>query len=146
MIPLWLTPKIMKLGVIGIALLAVFWCGFYTKGKLVEAKILRLKNSYSVVTANYQACVEQNGRAVDALNNIRVVLDKQNAEVKALNDASVAAIERSKRLNRIAIENERRSHDVAMTGMMERYTSLNHQFMLLSESESCHLAWLEVTQ
>ena len=146
MIPLWLTPKILKLGVVGIALLAVFLCGFYTKGRLVEAKILRMENEYSVLTANYRGCVAETYRATVQITEFEQVLASQNAEIQKLHDDGVAAVARAKRLGEIALANERASYDRSMRDMMSRYTSLNEQFKVLSASESCHLAWLEVTQ
>ena len=146
MIPLWLTPKVMKFGGIGIALLAVLWCGFYTKGKLVEAKILRMEHRYETLSTNYKGCIDHNLRNAAQLEEFEGILASQNDEIQRLHSDGLAAVARAKRLSEIAIAQEKESHNAAMRRMQDRYTALNAEFTLLTASESCHLAWLEVTQ
>jgi hypothetical protein len=146
MIQAWLAKNALKGGIIIAVIATIFFSGYHVKGKLVEAKILRMENRYSVLDSNYNQCVDQVSRTALQIKEFEGVLASQNAEIQKLHDDGVAAVARAKRLGEIALANERASYDRSMRDMMSRYTSLNEQFTLLTASESCHLAWLEVTQ
>ena len=146
MIPVWLTPRIMKLSGVFIAIVAVFFLGWHAHARLNEAKILKLKAEISTLSSNYDQATSSLERCMSNFDRLEKVLDSQNAAILKMAEDTKIAIDRANKLRDEAIAREKALHEQSLQTMQAEYARLYEKWAVLSASEACHESWLEVTQ
>lgn len=137
MIPI--QPWMFKAGAVGVVVLAIFFAGWHVNGKRYQSKIETLKS-------NYSQCLEQNDRAVEGLKDIQKALERQSEAFDQLESESRRALETQKRINRIALEQERERRSQIINEYEDEVRRLNEAFASLTAAEACHEAWKGLVQ
>ena len=146
MIPAWLTLKSLKLGAIGLIILAIFSAGWYTKGKLVEHKIIKLKTEKAVLESNYDLCYDNLRRSNANWLGLKDEVEKNNLEViKQAEEYNLKVIE-LRELNREAINHINATHSEAINDMLAEASALRERMHTMSQAEACHEAMLEIVR
>lgn len=146
MIQLWLAKNAVNLGIVGAIVLAIFFSGFYVKGKMVKRKIEKLNVELENTTYNYNQALESNERCVAGLGSLESAIVEGNKAIEKLAKDSQAALDRANRMHQIALDNERRQNAAAMAQAQDDYLALQEKWSALSAPAACHEAWLEVVQ
>jgi hypothetical protein len=146
MIPLWLTPKVMKLGVIGIIIMAIFFAGWRTKGKIDAGKIQRMQAEVQTLKNNNDLCIADVERSQENYETLRTAIEKASAEALAANESYRLRMTQIKESNRAAIRQLNASHDVSISSMSAESAQLRERMVTLSSAESCHLAMQEIVK
>jgi hypothetical protein len=145
-LPLWFRPWMLKAGVGVLFLSAIFYSGCRTQKGIDANKIAKMKTKVETAEHNNKLSL---AAAAQSLKNYTVleqeVLDN-NAEVIRLGEEYNLKVISIRRVSNAAINNINASHDAAMDDAVEEITRLNERFALMSASESCHAAWLEVVK
>jgi phage shock protein A len=145
MIPLWLTPRILKVSGVLIAIMAVYFLGWHTHARLHEAALLRLKSEITTLSANYRQSTESLQRCMSNFDRLEKVLDSQNAAILKMAEDTKIAIDRANKMRDEAIAREKALHEQSLQTMQAEYARLYEKWAVLSASEACHESWLEVT-
>lgn len=146
MIQLWLAKNGVKLGIIGAILALVFSAGFYVKGKLDSAKILRLKNQVSILKVNYDHALTQNKTCLENNSVLLEELQKQNDAIDALYKATVEK-ERLIHANYRKVLEAEGSRQAEIKDQYKRdLEALSARLASLSEAEACHEAWASLLE
>ena len=145
-LPIWLTPKLMKLGALGALILAIFFMGFSCKGKLTAAKIDRMKSKVQTVEHNYDLCLTDVERAVENYVTLKTTIERANAEVEALNAAHQERVLQLRAAGRAAISQLNASHNEAMNDMVAETYELRERMATMSADEACNLAMREIVK
>ena len=145
-IPLWLTPKLMKYGIIGAIFLAIFFMGFSCKGKLDADKIQRMKTKVQTIEGNYDMCLADVERSQQNYEVLRTAIEKASAEALAANAAYQERVEQMRAAGRAAINQLNALHDEAMDDMVAETSQLRELMTTLSADESCNLAMREIVK
>ena len=146
MLPIWLTPKLMKLGALGAIILAIFLAGFFTKGKLTAAKIERMRVKVQTVEYNYDLCLTDVERAIENYTTLKTTSERANAEVEALNAAHQERVRQMRLAGRAAINQLNALHDEAIRDMITETDDLRGRMAAMSAAEACNLAMQEIVK
>ena len=146
MIPLWLTPKVIKGSILGIIIMSIFFAGFYTRGKLSAAKIVRLKTEIATLDSNYDLCYENLQRSNANWLELKDIVKQANLEVTRMNEEYNLKVVQLREVNRAAISHLNASHEEAMTDMLAEANELREAMASMSQSEACHHAILEIVK
>jgi len=146
MIPLWLTPKVIKGGLLGIVVMTIFFTGFYIRGKLDNNRITKLQVALKVSKSNYDLCYENLQRSNDNWLELTGVVEETNAEVIRQGEEYKARVIQLRAMNREALMHLTASHNEAMRDMVAEANSLRELMQELSASEACHLAMEEIVK
>lgn len=144
--PIWFRPWMLKAGAGVLFLGVIFYAGCHTQKGIDAKRIAKMQTKVETFEHNNKLSL---AAAAQSLKNYTVleqmVLDN-NAEVIRMNEEYKLKVVAIRRVSREAIDNINASHEDAMDDAVEEITRLNEHFSLLSASESCHAAWLEVTR
>lgn len=146
MIPLWLTPGIIKGGILGIIIMAIFFTGWHVKGGLDSNRITKLKVALKVSEANYDLSMENLDRAIGNYDELYAIVQETNAEVIKQGKEYNLRVIQLKEINRAAINRLNTAHDEAMSDMITEANELREVMQTLSVSEACHWAMLEIVK
>lgn len=146
MIPLWLTPSVIRATVIGLLTAVIFGFGFWASHALSQAKIERLKADLQTLQANNQQCLDQNTRAFKSIEELETALKSQNLAISQLAEDSAAALAEQRLKSRLALEAYQRASQEATEQYRADKEALLARMALLTASESCHEAWVEVVK
>ena len=146
MIPLWLTPKVIKGSILGIIVMSIFFTGFYARGKLSAAKIVRLKTEIATLNSNYDLCWESLQRSNDNLLGLKDAVDKTNLEVIRQGEEYNARVIELKKLSDEAINRANASYDAEISSMIAETDRLRRVMQTMSSAEACHLAMTEIVK
>lgn len=145
MIPLiWL--KYAKIAGPLVLILALFFAGWYTKGKIVEARIQTLKHEYALIEANYNSAVEIIDTCQENFAVLEAALKEQNEAFNKLQEDSERRVAQAEEMRRIALANAAKAHENAMSELHDDYVRLYGEWSLLTASDACHEAWVEITK
>ena len=146
MIPLWLTPKVIKGSILGIIIMSIFFTGFYARGKLDAGKIARAKAKVVTIQHNYDLSLANLERCLGNYDGLRTIVEETNAEVIKMNEEYNLKVIQLRDINRAAIANATASHDEAIDDMIAEANELREVMHTLSQSEACHLAMMEIVK
>ena len=146
MIPLWLTPKVIKGSILGIIVMSIFFTGFYTRGKLSAAKIVRLKTEIATLNSNYDLCYENLRRSNANWLGLKDAVEETNAEVIRMGEEYNLKVIELKKLNYEAINRANASYDAEITSMIAETDRLRRVMQSMSNAEACHLAMTEIVK
>jgi hypothetical protein len=146
MLPIWLTPKLMKLGALGAIILAIFLAGFSCKGKLDAAKIQRMKAKVQTIESNYDLCLADVERSQENYLVLRTAVETASAEAIAANEQYRERMDQIKASNRAAIRQLNSLHRAAISGMVVEADQLREVMATMSAAEACNLAMLEIVK
>ena len=146
MIPLWLTPQVIKSSVIGVICIALFSSGYYVCSKMKAAKIERMKAEYTVLLTNNRQCLEQNARAAQSIDELEAAIMAQNEAFTKLASDSADRLAKQRLESRLALEAYRRATQQAESDYRADKEALMASMALLTATESCHQAWEEVVK
>lgn len=146
MIPLWLTPKVIKASAIGLVVAIIFGFGFWTSHKMSSGKIVRIKAEYQTLLDNNRQCLEQNARAYNSIDELEAAITSQNAAFAKLASDSAEALAKQRLQSRLALEAYQRATQQAESDYRADKEALLARMALLTASESCHEAWKEVVK
>ena len=145
-IPIWLTPKVIKGSILGIIVMSIFFAGFYTRGKLSAAKIVRLKTEIATLDSNYDLCFENLQRSNANWLGLKDAVEQTNLEVERMNDEYNLKVVELRRLNDEAINRANASYDAEISSMIAETDRLRGVMASMSQSEACHHAMTEIVQ
>ena len=145
-IPLWLTPQVMKAGIVGGALLLIFFAGFYVKGKLDDSKILRMQQKVQKIEYNYGLCLADVEQSVENYEVLATAIENANKEIEKQSQEYKARVVQLREMNRAAISQLNALHDASMSSMNVEADELRERFAQMSASEACHSAMLEIVK
>ena len=146
MIPLWLTPKLIKAGLLGGIVMSIFFTGFYVRGKMSAAKIVKLKAEIVTLSSNYDLCYDNLRRSNANWLSLKDTVEETNAEVIKQGEEYNARVIELRRLNRAAISRLNASHDEAIADSIAEGNRLRLLMEVLTTSEACHLAMEEIVK
>ncbi|KKN78999.1 hypothetical protein LCGC14_0344750 [marine sediment metagenome] len=146
MMPLWLTPKLIKSSILTIIVMSIFFTGFYVRGKLSIAKIVKLKTEIATLNSNYDLCYESLQRSNSNWLGLRDTVDRTNAEVIKQGEEYKARVIQLRAMGRAAISQLNTLHNTAMRDMADEANDLRERMAELSASEACHLAMEEIVK
>jgi chromosome segregation ATPase len=146
MIPLWLTPKVMKLGVIGIIVMVIFFAGWNVKGKLVKSRTIRLKHELTTIQSNFDLCMSNLDRSQQNYDTIKEAVESASAEAQALNESYQKRVADIQQTARETINRINTSHTTAMRNLESESNELRERMATLNAAESCHLAMQEIVK
>ena len=145
-IPLWLTPKVIKGGLLGAIVMLIFFTGFYTRGKLSAAKIVRLKTEIATLDSNYDLCYENLRRSNANWLGLKDAVEKTNAEVIKQGEEYNLKVIELKKLNDEAINRANASYNDEITSMIAETDRLRRVMQTMSNAEACHHAMEEIVK
>jgi len=146
MIPIWLTPKVIKASIIGLIVIIIYGFGVWTASKMKESKIVKLKSDYQILLSNNQQCLDQNARAFKSIDDLESAIVSQNAAFTKLASDSAEALAKQRLKSRLALEAYQRASQQAESDYRADKEELLKRMALLTASESCHEAWKEVVK
>jgi hypothetical protein len=146
MIPLWLTPKVIKGGLLGAIIMLIFFTGFYARGKLDANKIARAKAKVVTIQHNYDLSMENLDRCLVNYDELRQIVSDNNKEVVRMNKEYEDRVLQLQQIGREAISRVNATHDEAIADMVAEASQLRQLMAELSQSEACHLAMLEIVK
>lgn len=146
MIPLWLTPKVIKGSIIGLIVIAIFSFGFWTSHKLDAGKIERLKADYQTLSDNNRQCLDQNTRAAQSIDELEAAITSQNESFTKLAAESAEALAKQRLKSRLALEAYQKASSESEAKLEAEKQDLLKRMELMTACESCNEAWLEVVQ
>ena len=146
MIPIWLTPKVIKGGILGIIVMSIFFTGFYVRGKMSSAKIVKLKTEIVTLSSNYDLCYDNLQRSETNWLELKDIVTKTNAEVIKQGEEYNARVIELRRLNRAAISRLNTAHDEAIADSVAESNRLRSLMEVLTASEACDLAMREIVR
>jgi hypothetical protein len=146
MIPLWLTPKVIKGGLLGAIVMLIFFTGFYARGKLDAGKIARAKAKVVTIQHNHDLSLENLDRCLGNYDELRLIVEQTNREVQAQHAEYELKVVQLRRLNDAAISSATASHDAAIADMVAEASQLRQLMASMSQSEACHHAMLEIVR
>jgi chromosome segregation ATPase len=145
MIPVWLTPQIMRLGGIFALIFAIFMGGYLTHGKIHKGRVTALENEIKALQSSYDGAIRSLERCGMNIDELEEAIRRQNEAIQVMLDESNAAIAEANRMRNEAIARERELHERAMEDMQSEYARLYQEWAALSAADACHQSWLEVT-
>ena len=146
MIQTWLAKNAVKLGIIGVVITMIFGAGYYVKGKIDSAKILRLRNQVSVLQANYDNSLEQLETSIKNEKTLLEDLEKQNAAIIAANEAYVAKERSLRALYSRLMKEEGSRYSQIIEEHIRASEALKLRISAMSQSEACHEAWVSLLE
>jgi hypothetical protein len=146
MIPIWLTPKLIKSSILISIILAIFFFGWYTKGKLVAGKLQRMQSKVQTIESNYDLCLADVERSQLNYEVLRVAIETASNEALAANEAYRERMDQIKASNRAAIRQLNALHNTAMGDMIVEADQLREVMATMSAAEACNLAMLEIVK
>ena len=146
MIPLWLTPKVIKGSIIGLICLAIFFAGYSLCAKIKAGKIEKLKAEYSILENNNRQCLDQNARAFLSIGGLEAAITAQNAAFDQLAADSASELTKQALRARLALEAYQRATQESGAVLEAEKAALLERMALLTATESCHEAWNEVVK
>ena len=138
-IPLWLTPQVIKGGIVGAIVLSIFFAGFFFKGKLDAAKIQRMKAKVTATAADRDRCLSNYDGLAEAVALANADIEKQNEEYNLM-------VVQLREMNSAAISHLNALHDESITGMIAEANQLREAMAEMSAEEACHAAMLEIVK
>ena len=145
-IPLWFRPWMLKAGAGVVIIGMIFYSGCRTQKNIDANKIAKMKTKVETVEHNYDLSLAAAAQSLENYTTLeQAVLDK-NAEVQRLGEEYNLKVVAIRRVSQTAIDNINSTHETAMDDAVEEITRLNERFSVLSVSEACHEAWLEVVK
>ena len=146
MLPLWLTPQVIKGGILAAIIGVIFFAGWGCKGKLDAAKIERMRLKVQTIESNYDLCLASLDRSEENYGVLKTTIERANAEVEALNAEYQANVIRLRAAGRAAIRQLNSLHDEAMGDMITEANGLRELMQTLSADEACNLAMQEIVK
>jgi hypothetical protein len=146
MLPIWLTPQIIKGGILAAIIGVIFFAGWGCKGKLVESKIQRMKAKVQTIESNYDLCLADVERSQENYLVLRTAVETASAEALAANEQYRERMDQIKASNRAAIRRLNASHDAAIGDMVVEADQLREVMATMSAAEACNLAMLEIVK
>jgi outer membrane murein-binding lipoprotein Lpp len=146
MLPLWLTPQIIKGGILAAIIGVIFFAGWGCKGKLDASKIQRMKSKVQTVENNYDLCLADVERSQENYETLRTAIEAASAEALAANESYRERMDRMRESNRAAIVRLNASHDATIGDMVVEADHLREVMATMSAAEACNLAMLEIVK
>jgi hypothetical protein len=126
--------------------MSIFFTGFYVRGKMSAAKIVKLKAEIVTLSSNYDLCYENLQRSKTNWFSLKSAVEETNEEVIKQGEQYKLKVIQLKELNRAAIIRLNTAHDEAISSMVTEATALRELMQELSASEACHLAMEEIVK
>ena len=146
MLPLWLTPQIIKGGILATIIGVIFFAGWGCKGKLDAGKIQSMKNKVQTIESNYDLCLADVERSQQNYEVLRVAIETASGEALAANEQYRLRMNQIKESNRAAIRQLNTLHNEAMGDMIVEADQLREVMATMSASEACNLAMVEIVK
>ena len=124
----------------------IFFTGFYARGKLDAGRITKYKAKIIKVESNYNLSMQNLERCLVNYDELRQIVSDTNKEVVRMNDEYKLKVVELEQLNDAVISRVNASHDAAIDDMVAEANRLRELMQELSQSESCHLAMLEIVK
>ena len=145
-IPLWLTPRLIKGSILGIIIMSIFFAGFYTRGKMSAAKIVKLKSEIVTLSSNYDLCYDSLQRSNSNWLSLKDAVEETNAEVIKQGEEYNLKVIQLREMNRAAISQLNALHDASIQSMITEANELRERMATMSAAEACHMAMEEIVK
>lgn len=146
MIPVWLTPKVIKGIGIGLIVAAFFTAGYRTSSKINSWRLEKVKAEYATLLQNNRQCLDQNLRASKSISELEAALEEQGDAINKLAEDSRVALQKQQEKHRLALERYRRSSEASVAKLEADKQELLERMEILTVCESCNEAWREVVK
>jgi hypothetical protein len=136
----------LKAGVGVLFLSAIFYSGCRTQKNIDANKIAKMKTKVETVEHNYELALAAAAQSQENYTVLEQTVLDNNAEVIRMGEEHNLKVIAMRSVSRAAIDNINSTHNTAMREANSRFNRLNDRFSVLSVSEACHEAWLEVVK